>query len=64
MAKNEPRVVKGRGKSPDGKKLTYHGSPHKRDMLKHGGQAGRWEYLHDLLGRTRDDSAGPAPRWF
>ena len=56
-------VIKGRGQLPDDRKLTYHGSAPRRDVLKHGGQAGRWKVAIRQEGHTRglnSDRPGPA----
>ncbi len=56
------RLIKLSGHPPDEENLTYHGSAPRRDMLKHGGQAGRWKVALRQEGNTRNlngDTPGP-----
>lgn len=56
------RVILRSGQDPDDAKLTYHGSPGRRDILKHGGQAGRWKVAIRQEGRVpgmEEESRGP-----
>lgn len=57
------RLIKPAGESSDDHKLTYHGSAPRRDVLKHGGQAGRWKVTLRQEGHTRNlNGDTPAPR--
>lgn len=55
-------LIKPRGKSPDDGKRTYHGSAPRRDVLKYGGNAGRWKVALQQEGNARGlnrDTRGP-----
>ncbi len=57
-------LIKGRGQDASDGKLTYHGSPHRRVVLKAGMQANRWRMAIEQEGngavRNRGrDAQGP-----
>ena len=58
------KLIKGRGQDPEEEALTYHGSPHRRVILKAGMQASRWRMAIEQEGngavRNRGrDAQGP-----
>jgi hypothetical protein len=59
------RLIKQRDQDPDDGKLTYHGSPQRRTVLKAGGQAARISVAIELEGNGTGRNHGrdtSAPR--